>query len=32
MEWDIREDRGVDEELEIKVDRVDVELKEGKAE
>lgn len=29
MEWDIREDRGVDEELEIKVDRVDVELKEG---
>lgn len=29
MEWDIREDRGVDEELEIKVERVDVELKEG---
>lgn len=29
MEWDIRDDRGVDEELEIKVDRVDVELKEG---
>lgn len=29
MEWDIREDRGVDEEMEIKVDRVDVELKEG---
>lgn len=29
MEWDIREDRGVDKELEIKVDQVDVELKEG---